>query len=133
MILRNHGLLTVGRTMGEAFTNMHALEKAAEAQLKAQASGARFTVLSKEVCEHTARQHQRRRGVRGTRDLRALRALLDARSEEHPSELQSLMRISYAVFCLKQTINRSGPHGRSMYNCEVQKATPTFIPRTLGH
>src|SRR3546814_14348964 len=78
MILRNHGLLTVGRTMGEAFTNMHALEKAAEAQLKAQASGARFTVLSKEVCEHTARQHQRRRGVRGTREWRALRALLDA-------------------------------------------------------
>src|SRR3546814_4063128 len=26
------------------------------------------------------------------------------RSEEHPSELQSLMRISYAVFCLKKTI-----------------------------
>src|SRR3546814_6115722 len=25
----------------------------------------------------------------------------DARSEEHTSELQSLMRISYAVFCLK--------------------------------
>src|SRR3546814_7088014 len=28
--------------------------------------------------------------------------LLKARSEEHTSELQSLMRISYAVFCLKQ-------------------------------
>src|SRR3546814_3105125 len=27
------------------------------------------------------------------------------RSEEHPSELQSLMRMSYAVFCLKHTIN----------------------------
>src|SRR3546814_2932522 len=26
------------------------------------------------------------------------------RSEEHTSELQSLMRISYAVFCLKKTI-----------------------------
>src|SRR3546814_7634981 len=26
------------------------------------------------------------------------------RSEEHPSELQSLMRISYAVFCLKKKI-----------------------------
>src|SRR3546814_10422840 len=26
---------------------------------------------------------------------------VDARSEEHTSELQSLMRISYAVFCLK--------------------------------
>src|SRR3546814_5357223 len=31
---------------------------------------------------------------------------IPARSEEHTSELQSLMRISYAVFCLKQkTIN----------------------------
>src|SRR3546814_5087705 len=27
--------------------------------------------------------------------------ILDARSEEHTSELQSLMRISYAVFCLQ--------------------------------
>src|SRR3546814_10571558 len=29
------------------------------------------------------------------------------RSEEHTSELQSLMRISYAVFCLKTTIKRT--------------------------
>src|SRR3546814_8645418 len=29
-----------------------------------------------------------------------------ARSEEHTSELQSLMRISYAVFCLKQKKNQ---------------------------
>src|SRR3546814_4605569 len=29
-----------------------------------------------------------------------------ARSEEHTSELQSLMRISYAVFCLKKKIDR---------------------------
>src|SRR3546814_14811309 len=34
--------------------------------------------------------------VQGRRDL--------ARSEEHTSELQSLMRISYAVFCLKKKI-----------------------------
>src|SRR3546814_4690563 len=32
-------------------------------------------------------------------------ALGDARSEEHTSELQSLMRISYAVFCLKKKTN----------------------------
>src|SRR3546814_6345898 len=31
------------------------------------------------------------------------RAEGDTRSEEHTSELQSLMRISYAVFCLKNT------------------------------
>src|SRR3546814_19016930 len=29
-------------------------------------------------------------------------AVFEARSEEHTSELQSLMRISYAVFCLKK-------------------------------
>src|SRR3546814_4393349 len=31
--------------------------------------------------------------------------LHSARSEEHTSELQSLMRISYAVFCLKKNNN----------------------------
>src|SRR3546814_5220783 len=31
------------------------------------------------------------------------------RSEEHTSELQSLMRISYAVFCLKKKTNRTSP------------------------
>src|SRR3546814_10832864 len=31
---------------------------------------------------------------------------LTRRSEEHTSELQSLMRISYAVFCLKKKIKR---------------------------
>src|SRR3546814_9720660 len=51
---------------------------------------------------------------RGTLALDALRAmarfgaapqgvhLVETRSEEHTSELQSLMRISYAVFCLKK-------------------------------
>src|SRR3546814_2834026 len=39
----------------------------------------------------------------GDRDCRARRTLsAHSRSEEHTSELQSLMRISYAVFCLKK-------------------------------
>src|SRR3546814_1620001 len=39
-------------------------------------------------------------GMRDTLDM-AL-STLPGRSEEHTSELQSLMRISYAVFCLKK-------------------------------
>src|SRR3546814_9579377 len=35
---------------------------------------------------------------------------IDSRSEEHTSELQSLMRISYAVFCLKKKIPKHYPH-----------------------
>src|SRR3546814_7796157 len=42
---------------------------------------------------HTSVIHQPKCGLR-------VRALDVARSEEHTSELQSLMRISYAVFCL---------------------------------
>src|SRR3546814_2828470 len=34
----------------------------------------------------------------------------DGRSEEHTSELQSLMRISYAVFCLKKKNNRDNQY-----------------------
>src|SRR3546814_4954408 len=36
--------------------------------------------------------------------VRLVHARTSARSEEHTSELQSLMRISYAVFCLKKKI-----------------------------
>src|SRR3546814_10323033 len=42
--------------------------------------------------------------VVGVTELRLL-DLLATRSEEHTSELQSLMRISYAVFCLKKKTN----------------------------
>src|SRR3546814_8908940 len=40
--------------------------------------------------------------VQGTGAEWALCWIADLRSEEHTSELQSLMRISYAVFCLKK-------------------------------
>src|SRR3546814_7323925 len=45
--------------------------------------------------------------VRRDASIRFLRAAaaVNWRSEEHTSELQSLMRISYAVFCLKKKIN----------------------------
>src|SRR3546814_5409597 len=36
-----------------------------------------------------------------------MKMLLNARSEEHTSELQSLMRISYAVFCLKKKTEKT--------------------------
>lgn len=39
MILRNHGLLTVGRTIGDAFVAMYSLQRACEIQLLAQAGG----------------------------------------------------------------------------------------------
>src|SRR3546814_3864274 len=46
--------------------------------------------------------HRRRRSRDGRRRPRVRHPPAAARSEEHTSELQSLMRISYAVFCLKK-------------------------------
>src|SRR3546814_7989188 len=43
----------------------------------------------------------------------AVEAIVVVRSEEHTSELQSLMRISYAVFCLKKKTTTSIQHPRS--------------------
>src|SRR3546814_8208444 len=40
-----------------------------------------------------------------------------ARSEEHTSELQSLMRISYAVFCLKKK-KKDSIHNETQNNCD---------------
>src|SRR3546814_4370685 len=61
---------------------------------------------------------------------RTIAALLQAtardgrqqRSEEHTSELQSLMRISYAVFCLKK---KNKKHSR--YNNKIHKWNQTTI------
>src|SRR3546814_7031805 len=41
------------------------------------------------------------------------------RSEEHTSELQSLMRISYAVFCLKKKTNHTTTHRR--HTCHAKQ------------
>src|SRR3546814_6365138 len=50
----------------------------------------------------------------GGRDAIAFRATIDGspsrRSEEHTSELQSLMRISYAVFCLQKKKTNTSPN-----------------------
>src|SRR3546814_8246895 len=57
--------------------------------------GAPAAVPPRAAASHRARGHLRGRGP--------ARVVPAHRSEEHTSELQSLMRISYAVFCLKNT------------------------------
>src|SRR3546814_8026230 len=44
---------------------------------------------------------------------------LAVRSEEHTSELQSLMRISYAVFCLKKKKNSTTTYNKQIRQREV--------------
>src|SRR3546814_9050236 len=56
--------------------------------------------------------------------LRVVRkAAWDVRSEEHTSELQSLMRNSYAVFCLKKKTAKLYPHHTSNKTATLHKIT----------
>ena len=57
MILRNHGLITCGATVGEAFMLMYYLERACKVQMQVLASGQEFELLSSEVCEAAASQY----------------------------------------------------------------------------
>lgn len=50
MILRNHGLLTVGRTVGEAFYLMFLLQRACEIQVQALAGGRPIRMVPPEIC-----------------------------------------------------------------------------------
>src|SRR3546814_1238061 len=65
-----------------------------------------FDLLRTSSARRNLRSSTRRSGAPScplrTPAPRGLRHSLRRRSEEHTSELQSLMRISYAVFCLKK-------------------------------
>jgi ribulose-5-phosphate 4-epimerase/fuculose-1-phosphate aldolase len=58
LILRNHGALTVGRTVGEAFNWMHRLELSCRAQLAAMATGSPFAQVPQAVLEETWNNYQ---------------------------------------------------------------------------
>src|SRR3546814_6627839 len=57
----------------------------------------------------------------------------DVRSEEHTSELQSLMRISYAVFCLKKKKKINKTSNRTNYRIPQHRYTPQKHNRQIHH
>ena len=84
MILRNHGLLAVGASVPEAFTNMFWLERACQAQLAAMACNAKLHLPSQEVIEktnHLYRPETRRRW--GPLEWPALLRMLDRRDSSY--------------------------------------------------
>ncbi len=77
LILRNHGLLTVGASIREAFELMYYLERSCQAQIDAMAGGAELNIPPPDVCERTARQFERLGRAAVERDWPALLRLLD--------------------------------------------------------
>ena len=56
MILKNHGLLTVGRSAAEAFLSMFLLERACKIQILAQSGGSELTKVPAEIIELVGKQ-----------------------------------------------------------------------------
>ena len=84
LILRNHGLLTVGQTVGEAFMWLYRAERACRMQVAFQKTGARPTEISEEIQEATYGQNRFNNSEDGYRTIGKL---------EWPALLRKLDRI----------------------------------------
>ena len=69
LFLRNHGLLSVGATVGEAFMWMYRAERACRFQLAFQQAGAAPTVISPEVIASTFEQNRHANSPEGYRPI----------------------------------------------------------------
>ena len=77
LILRNHGLLTVGRSVREAFVLMKYLIEAAHIQLMMESTGGELIEIPPQVCAKTAAQYEHHDSGRGSADWPAYLRLLD--------------------------------------------------------
>ncbi|MBZ9603076.1 class II aldolase/adducin family protein [Phyllobacterium chamaecytisi] len=83
MILKHHGLLTVGRTVAEAFLNMYLLEQSCRIQLAATQGGQKISLPSRGVAAHTAAQFNYHGYNRSPLPWEALKRRLDRISPDY--------------------------------------------------
>ena len=80
MILRNHGLLTCGATIAEAFTLMYYLDRACKNQIDALSTGMKLNIPSDNIMEFAAGQYEDPRFQLGQHEWPALLRLLDKKN-----------------------------------------------------
>lgn len=86
MILRNHGLLAVGASVGEAFNVLYWLEMACKVQLDAMACNTELSIPSREIQEKTAHLYKpTTRRPYGVMEWPAMLRYLDRRDESYRS------------------------------------------------
>jgi ribulose-5-phosphate 4-epimerase/fuculose-1-phosphate aldolase len=91
MILRNHGLLAVGKTIGQAFNNIYRLERACQTQLLAMACNSEMTmppdeVIARSNAQLTIMPSPDAKGTRrphGSLEWPALKRMLDRRDPSY--------------------------------------------------
>jgi ribulose-5-phosphate 4-epimerase/fuculose-1-phosphate aldolase len=91
LILRNHGLLAVGQTIGQAFNNIYRLERACQTQLLAMACNSEMTIPPQEVIARSNAQltimpspdAKGKRQPHGSMEWPALKRMLDRRDPSY--------------------------------------------------
>ena len=63
LMLRNHGLLTVGETVADAFVSMYYLEASCAIQVRAQSGGGELIPVGKDIIENAYTRRQQRGGA----------------------------------------------------------------------
>jgi ribulose-5-phosphate 4-epimerase/fuculose-1-phosphate aldolase len=82
MIMGNHGVLVIGRTVAEAFNRLTFFERAAETYIRALQTGRPLRLLPEAVAEKTAREWEDYPGY-AEAHLREVRAILDAEGSDY--------------------------------------------------
>jgi ribulose-5-phosphate 4-epimerase/fuculose-1-phosphate aldolase len=82
LIMGNHGVLVVGRTVAEAFNRLYFFEKAAETYIRALQTGRPLRVLPDAVAEKTAREWEEYPGY-AENFLREIKVMLDTDAPDY--------------------------------------------------
>ncbi|QGX96843.1 hypothetical protein EI983_00525 [Roseovarius faecimaris] len=84
LIMGNHGIMVIGRTVAETFNRMYYFERAAETYIKALWTGQPLRVLSDEIAEKTAQELEDYPG-QAEKHLSELMAILDEEGANYAS------------------------------------------------
>ena len=85
LLMSNHGILTTGQTVAEAFDELFYFEKACETYITALSTNKKLKIVSNEIAEKTAQEWENCSPTHQDLHLKAIRSILDS---EDPSYKQ---------------------------------------------
>ena len=115
MIMRNHGLLTCGATVQQAFNTMYQLELSCRSQVDAMAARTELTMPGENVLAHTAHLYQP--GTRrpyGVLEWPAMLRLLEAEEEEFGLPAVLALRLASSLPRLRGRVAPKAPGGGNL-------------------
>ena len=83
LLLANHGILTAGPTIAQAFDDLFYFEKACETYITALSTGKELNIASPEVAEKTAQDWENYSTDMAELHLKAVRSILDSENPDY--------------------------------------------------